>query len=172
MSGNGDATVDCEAVWTAVQAEPSFQTEVPSGQPREVFREFVYAIPEVLQDLLTERVSLLTLFKVKMAVIKLFLDGGWAAKLLRSYPSDMLSGDPDDLIEPMQEALRNSLPAIEGIESDLPSWLRDQGLSEEEALAHPRLGKLSRSMMKLYRQGELTIGGLLELQPMVILKNT
>lgn len=172
MSGNEEVTVDREKVWRALEADPTFQQSTPLGRPREVSREFVYAIVDGLHDLMAERVTLTSLFRAKLVVIKLFVEDGWCERLLGSFPAGMLPGNLNEHIEFMQRSMRSSLPKFEQVANNVSDWLSSQNMSEEDVLAHPRLGRLSESTMVVYRQGELTIGRLLELQPMAIIKNT
>lgn len=172
MSGDEKTTVDREKVWKAVEADSSFQESTPPGRPCEISQELVYAIVDGLHTLMAERVSLTSLFKAKMVVGRLFIEGGWCEKLLSSFPPEMLPGGLSESIEFMQKSMQSLLPRLEEVTSDVSGLLASLGMSEEKALAHPRFGGFSESTMVLYRQGELTIGRLLELQPMAIIKNT
>lgn len=161
-----------EQVWEAMCQDPAFQAEVPSGKPRELFRELGMRLPEILAEHLDKPLTLRSLIEAKLAVVNDIAGSDFMERLIASYPVQALRGqDVQRLVATVKAVLAQALTSMESVLGEFDGFLRRQNASEEQLLAHPKGGKLGPAAMAEYRAGTLTVGRLLALQPHVIVKN-
>ncbi len=169
-------TVDLKAmgerVWETLQDVEAFLEEIPEGKPREVFGEFVRNVPELLKEQLDEKITFASLLKAKLTIVKATLEGDFLERLFRAYPEDAMPFSVDVILEMATSALSALIPSVEDILNDVPAYMVENGVTEEQILSHPKAGRLNRKSMAAYRAGTLTVGELLELQPWIIIKNS
>lgn len=157
------ATIDSKKAWTALSADPEFAAGVPaSAQPH--FKELVESLPERLGDLSGEPLTLASLARAKIAVLKATVETGFLKKMAASM------GQPG--MDAMMEAgIDLMLATFEEIAGNADGWLGEQEIDEATFMSHPKGGRLNGPAMRAYRAGTLTVGGLLELQPLAIIQN-
>jgi hypothetical protein len=161
-----------EKVWAAIEADESFMAQVPEGKPREVWRDYVGELLAAVEPRLGETVTLRSLIGVKVQCLKHAVESGFMRRLIESYPEDALGGmSPQELCDGMDQAMAGLVPMLEGIASDTPAWLAEQGVSEAQVMASPKLG-LGAAALAKFRAGTLTIGELFCIKPVAIIKNT
>lgn len=167
--------LDTKKVWKALQTDPAFFTTVPEGQPRTIFEQITENLPTVFGDTLDQQISIDSLLRAKLAFLRHMSSNGLMTRLVKSYPTELLihSGMPVELLcELANEALQLLLSQFEEMIEDVPEMLKSTGLTEAQALAHPKMGKLSTAAMQEFHEGTLTLGRLLELCPYAVLSNT
>jgi hypothetical protein len=171
QTAQNQQTPQDQAIWNAIQRDRSFLNEIPAGKPRELFQQFASKLPEILGEQFEAPVSFQTLVSVKLTVLRHMINSGFMTDLIRVYPEENLGGmDADDVIDIINETLGQALELFEPLAGNIVGFLEAHGITEVQALASPKICKLNRASMKLYRQQQLTIRKLLETQPMVILK--
>ncbi len=171
-----ETVVDLKAmgdrVWETLQDVEGFQEEIPEGKPREVFGEFVRNVPELLKEQLDTKLTLASFLQAKLTIVKATLEGDLLERLFKAYPAETLPFSIDVILDMAKSALSVMIPSVEDILNDVPAWMAENGVTEEQALSHPKAGRLNRKSMAAYRAGTLTVGELLELQPWVLIKNS
>lgn len=132
--------------------------------------EFMLAIPEALREFLDAPVTVTSIVNTKVAFIQFCIENNYVSKVIAASPQDSFGWmDPSVVAEMIQDALSNSFDLFSKFASDIPQFLREYGISEEKMMYS---FELRPELMERYRTGTLTIGELLMLQPMVILKNS
>jgi uncharacterized protein (DUF3820 family) len=147
-----------------------------SAQPeavREAMQPFIEAIPEVLEGQLDAPVTLQSLMAAKFAFLRYCGDNQFISKVVAAMPEEALGWfDRDDLAGMMEGMFGQLLDLAESIMEDVEGFLASQGVTEAQIMQHPKGLGLNPEAFALYEAGRLTIGDILVLQPMVIVKNT
>jgi len=162
-----------EKIFEALKRDPSFIAETPESS-HGVWREVCDQIPQLLADHLDQPVTVDSLFRMKMKVLRFLLDGDWMQRMIKTYPKEMLGGfDFSDLLEMLIPTMRSMIEQLEEIiGDDINAWLETQGITEEIFLAHPKGGHFTESTFTQWKKGGFTIADLLVKQPNTIFKNT
>ena len=161
--------VDSQKVWEAFERDPA-SVSYP-GPLREAVKPTVLKLPEILSEQLETPVTFESLMGAKVVFIKYCLDNGVIKELVEVIPNDLLgSFSRSGILDSMLENLSASLDTFTDIAKDVPKFLEDNGISEQDVLFSPDFG-LGEEVKKEYLEGHLTIGRLIEIQPMVIVKN-
>ena len=165
------ATLDTKKIWTVLSADPAF-ANVPAPM-RPAFQELIEAMPERLGDLPSQPLTAASFAAAKVAVLKASIEIGFVEKTVKKMPEEAFGFfSRDEMAEQMQGMLAMLLPVFEEIAKNTAAWLKENGADEEQFLAHPQGGRLNEASMQAYRAGTLTVGGLLERQPMAVILNT
>ena len=154
-----------EEVWRALLTDREFASQ-PDAM-KQILRPFVGALPTVLADLLDQPATVKTILTAKIAYMRYGFDNGLIEASVGAAP-EALRGifEANDIKEMLQDAMQ----MIEEIVKDIPGFLQQIGVTERDFLTNPKVG-LSGEALSLYDKGQLTIGELLRLQPILIVKN-
>lgn len=154
-------------VWEAVLKDPEFAAQPPAM--KEALRPFVEATPRVLADVLDHPATLESLMKAKMAFLRYCLDNGFIEEAVKATPKatrEMFDGMEDTL----KQLLDGALKAVQEVLQDVPAFLANYEITERDVLTNPKVN-LKGKALSLYDQGKLTVGDVLRLQPVIIIKN-
>jgi hypothetical protein len=80
--------------------------------------------------------------------------------------------DAKNIAGMMESTFSSLIEVLDSVIKNIPEFLKSQGVTEAEMMAHPKSIGFKPNVLKKYTAGKLTIADLLELQPMVIIKNT
>ncbi len=155
-------------IWEQVREEPEFRAYGPSAL--EATRPYVEEIGTVLADHLDKTVTLATLMSAKHAYLK-YLFGTNYIKDLAAAMSDEELGwlSREEMVEMFNDTMPELLESME--ELTKPAYWKKQlklaGVTEARVMADEKIG-LRGEAYSLYKQGKLTMGKLLELQPIVL----
>ncbi len=171
-----DATQEItgEQVWKALQGDHWFRGHITHEEARAVFRGECLRLPSVLADELRQPLTIVTLARAQAKVLTDQDKSGFTLRLFRSYPEEMFRGAKEQVIAQAVARERQELPVVQRFAKNASEWL-DQFMtrtcmSEAEVLASPLNGRLEAPAMELYRQGKLTIGKLLVMQPLALMR--
>lgn len=157
-----------DQVWQGVLKDP--ETASQPDVMKQALRPFVEAIPKVLADLLDMAVTVESIMKAKIAFLRYCADNGFVKAIIAATPAESLwligAGTAASMLE---LALTAAISMAEQIAQDVPVMLAQKGTTERELLASPKVG-LTGEALALYDKSKLTIGDLLRLQPMIIIK--
>lgn len=158
-----------QSIWDKVQSERKFQMQPPAV--REATRPFIEAMPNILAEMLEKPVNLENLLQAKIKVLRYCLEHGFIGIMVDAMPDDIFLFGKDSAKSMMEATLSRLIDTLEPIVTAVPEFLKAQGLTEEQIMLSPE-AKLNEEMQALYKSGQLTIGRLLEEQPMAIFDNT
>jgi len=163
---------DANVVFQKMLEDVEFSSQTPEGAPRQVFRDMLDQLPEVIGDQMDALVTPTSLMQTGLRVLRHHVATNFVERLIRSFPDD----HPSFLVfgkESMVEMVSGLFPALvttlEGIVPDVPGFIASQGITDEIFLGHPQAAGLDAASMASYRAGTLTIAGLLMTQPKVVL---
>lgn len=166
------STLDTDRVWKKLNDDEKFTNGTPE-QAMEPFRKLVEALPKILDGQLESKVTLATLGKAKLAILEHQLGSDFVEKLvplaLSAFPEEVRP-DPEDMIAQLKEGFEEQRTELMKVIGDLPAFLEENGMTERMALSSEK-GGLNAKCLKAYDKGTLTIAGLLETQPAVLLAN-
>lgn len=182
-----------EQIWAKLMKEEAFTSQAPAAV--EATKPFILALPKELGKLLTKKVNLKNVCAAKLVFLRYLLANGFVEKVFPLANMDVTKTTSEQagntkvevteksktvgsslLDEMMLATMRTSLETLVGMLEELVKDTR--GLkklagykTEREAFVDPKIG-LTGKALRLYDQKKLTIGDLLSLQPMIIVKNT
>jgi len=158
-----------QQIWDALNKDPEFLKK-PENE-REVSRPFIEAIPSFAQDQLDLPFNLQNLLNIKISFLKYCSEKGFINDVIDTWPEEKFFWFSKDYFKNSLNALfENMLSAYVVMANNIPKCLKKLGVNEEEFLNSEDVG-LNEETRNLYVTNELTIGKLLELQPMVIIQN-
>jgi len=164
------ARLDTEKVWNALIADPSFAAQVPPAA-QEAFREVIADLPETLSAHLDRKVTLPTLMESKLDLMERLLDTGFLGKMFALLPKADLPFPVEEMVEAAAGQLKaQRMPLMEMVKNT-ESFLASYGVTERQLLAAPTGGNLNAANLAAYDAGTLTVRGLLETQPAVVIMN-
>ena len=160
-----------KAILAALMKDPEYSAQPESI--RKAMEPFILAIPEVLKDSLAKKVDLATLMDAKIAFLRYCSENEYITKMVNAMPPKSFGFmDAEDVAGMMEGTFSTLIEVLSDVIKNVPEFLKSQGVTEAEMMAHPKGVGLKPSVLKKYTAGKLTIADLLELQPMVIIKNT
>lgn len=166
---------DPQVIWQRMLEDVTFRAETPEGAPRQMFQEMIGQLPEIIGDQMDAPVSPTSVIQAKLRVLRHFVTSDFMARVIRSFPDDY-PGFQIFNREAMATMMSGMMPTLlemtEVIAGDVPGFLASQDVSDEIFLGHERGMGLDAASMRAYRDGSLTIAGLLMLQPKVILSSS
>src|SRR3989338_3038296 len=158
-------TLTAKLIWTKLNEDTRFL-----GKPvsiREAVRHFFEAMPVVIADFLDRPVTVTNILEAKIVFLRYTIDNGICGATLSGFSDAFLRGlDKDFLLEIMRVQMDETLSKAEILLADLPTIIDQSGLSDQEILLNPDSG-LNDEARRLYQSGELTVGGLLTVQPYI-----
>lgn len=158
-------------ILAALMKDPEY-----SAQPASVLAvtdPFMLAIPEALKDHLDNVVTLATLMDAKVAFLRYCVAGEYVKKVVEVMPEGSFGWmNAEEAAETMQDLMTQAVEMLAKVVKNVPAFLKSQGVTEEQMMAHPKGVALKPNVLKLYKDGTLTIADVLKMQPMVIVKNT
>lgn len=161
--------INTEDVWEAFRKDP--EAAAYPGPMQEAIKPTVEKLPEILSDLVDKPLTVSTLMEAKVRVIKYTIDNGVIKALVESMPDDYLGFfTRTGLLDMLLETLGNLLPVLNSISQDAVKFLEERGLTEEDLMMSPDV-HLNEEVKDEYLKGQMTIGRLLTMQPMAIIKN-
>jgi hypothetical protein len=164
------STVTAAAVWIKINEDVDFLQQPESV--RDATRPYVEALPIILADMLNAPVTLNSVMKAKVAFLRYCVDNGFIKAAVDAMPDEALGFfDREDLPEMFESLLTQAIDMAEELTGDVAGLLKENGLTEEKVMLGPSIG-LNDEARSLYQAGELIIGELLLIQPMLIVKNT
>jgi len=162
-------SVTAEAVWNKINEDPEFLQE--SESIREVARPFIEALPIMLAEQLDSPVNVMNVNKAKLTFLRYCVDNGYVAAATAATYGNALDFLVDGvLLETFESTLKRAIETLEFINEMMPR-LESGGLSNDEIMLSQK-ANLNQETRKEYLEGALTIGRLLAIQPMVIVRNT
>ncbi len=155
-------------IWELVREEPEFRAYGPSVQ--EAARPYVEEIGTVLADHLAKPVNLATIMSAKLAYLKYLSGTNYMKDVAAATPDEELSWlTREEMVSMFNDAMPELLQAME--EFTKPAYwkklLKQMRVTEAQVMADEKIG-LRGEAYSMYKQGKLTIGKLLELQPIVL----
>lgn len=163
-----NATVS--TIWDEVNKDHEF-LKLPEPV-REAMRPFVEALPTVLSDFWEKPATLDDVLAAKMAYTKYLLDNGFIKATADATPQEFLGGySVAELFEMGEGFIREAYEAMEEMMKDLSAYLESLGVTRDLVMLGPNVG-LNPEARRLYEANELTVGKLVELQPMVMVKSS
>lgn len=163
-------TVTADVIWTKINEDVEFMQQPEAV--REAMRPYVEALPTILADMLDTPVTLTSATKAKVIFIRYCLDNGFVKAAVDAMPDEALGFfDRDDLPEMMEGLLGQALEMAEEMIGNVQAMLEANGVTEEQVMLSSNVG-FQAEARALYQARKLTIGKLLSVQPMVIVKNT
>jgi hypothetical protein len=161
--------LDTEKVWKKLASDADFRQGLPLSA-RKVFREVIDAMPRVLRQRLSSKVTLSNLGKARLDVLEHMLGSDFmknlAVELAKIVP-EAAAVTLEELTDGMKAAFaQGRLPLMEMIHNTA-EFLEINGLTEREAFSQAR-GGLNAANMRAYDAGTLTIADLLESQPVLV----
>ncbi len=161
-----------EGIWALIQASSEFKHIEGSEGKRENTRIMAMAAPALFADLLDQPVSVGTVLAAQGRMAKFAVDE--PGLLERAYDSLPAStrGDlsKETFVATLRAGLEEIFPALEAAAANPKPFLADRDLTELEYLSAARGGRFEKGTMRAYLAGDLTIGGLLLLQPTAIIR--
>lgn len=158
-----------EKVWKAFTEDP--EAAAYPGPTQEAIRPTVEKLPEILSDLVDKPLTPSTLMDAKVRVIKYTIDNGVIKALVESMPENNLGFfTKTGLLDMLLKTLGNMLPIFTSIAQDEIKFLEERGITEKDLMMSPDL-HLNKEVKEEYLKGQMTVGKLLTMQPMVIIKN-
>ena len=164
------ARLNTKKVWKAMQADPVVATQIPEAA-QGAMRELIEGLAEPLAPHLDKKVALASLMEAKLAATEHMLATGFPAKMAAALPKEMLPVSVGEMAEMMAEALKQFRSPLMEMIHNAQAYLAQMGLTERQLMAHPRGVGLNATSLASYDAGTLTIRGLLETQPAVVLLN-
>ncbi len=152
-------TVSKEAIWDALISDPRFQNSGPE-ELQQVFRPFVEALPEILEELLSVPVSVQAVMKAKL----LFIKYCHAHEFVKKF-TEILDFPADELEKYFQSLIEELIP----LAGETAATLAKFGVTEEMILSEKMLS-IRPEVSKKIKEG-MTMGELLVTQPSVIVVN-
>ena len=163
-------TVTAEAVWTTMSEDAEFQQQPEAV--REATRPYVEALPTILAGVLDAPATLNTTMNAKVTFLRYCVENGFIKASVDAMPEEALGFfDRDELPEMLEGALSQAIDMLEKLTGNVTAFLEKNGVTEEQVMLSSNVG-FNDEARKLYQAGELTIGKLLTIQPMIIVKNT
>jgi hypothetical protein len=160
-----------KSILTALMKDPEYSAQPESV--RKAMEPFILAIPEVLKDFLDKKVDLSTLMDAKIAFLRYCSENEYITKMVDAMPSESFGlFEAKDVTNMMEGSFSALIEVLSGIVKNVPGFLKSLGVTEAEVMALPKSIGFKPNVLKKYTAGKLTIADLLELQPMVIIKNT
>lgn len=159
-------TVSPEVIWEKANQDSEF-TDLPKPM-QEALKPFIEALPTVLADQLDNRATLVGISKAKVTFLRYCLDNDLAGKIILKMLGHYTKSSSSEM---MEASMRQLLDSIDEIVQNAQAILEAQAVSEDEVMRSESVG-LNPEALSLYLAGELTIAKLLEVQPMLIAKNT
>lgn len=157
-------------VWAKVMEDPEIAQQPESV--RDALRPYIEALPTVLADQLDQPADLANVMKAKIAFLRYCVDNGFIRAMVEAIPDEALGfmsrGSLPDMLQSQMSGL---IDAAEELTGDVKSLLDAQGVTEKQVMLSDDIG-LNEEARSLYEVGSLTIGELLQVQPMVIAKNS
>ncbi len=150
------------AVWEAFCLDSEFARSTPADNPHfEAMRPFIEGSVTALDGYFDTFVSVASICVAKQKFLRHCMAlniGGVMAELM---------GTDEGLINEMLTDLADQLDEMV---EDIPGYLHQHGLTEEQVMLGPQIGLNGVNLQK-WRAGTLTIGKLLVSQPAVLLEN-
>jgi len=161
--------VSGEKVWQKLCEDEEFQKQLESV--REVMRPFVEALPMLLGELLDTPVTLVSICQAKVKFLRYCLEHDFISKAYEATPEEALGFFTREIYASMLENTFNQLiDLMEEQIPQLPTLLQRMGLAEQDHLLDS--AGFREEARELYLLGELIVGRLLLVQPMIIVKNS
>jgi hypothetical protein len=164
------STVTAEAVWEKINQDAEFLQQPEAV--REAMRPYVEALPTILADVLDTPTTLNATMKAKVNFLRYCVDNGFIKAAVDALPDESIGFfDRDELPEMFEGLITQAIEVAEELTGDVSALLEANGVTEEQVMLGPNVG-LNNESRSLYEAGELTIGKLLMVQPMLIFKNS
>lgn len=146
-------------IWNALLNDPVFSGQTPKA--RNAYRRYVRALPDVLETILGQQLTLVSLCKARILYRKYALDHGMAEEITKAT-----GGNPGVL----REILENAIHQAEEARKNVPAFLRERRvITEREFLV--RTLKLSGEALRRYDRKDLTIADVLYWCPWFVIRN-
>jgi hypothetical protein len=158
--------ITAKQVW-----ETALQDEIFAAKPEEeqkALRRFIQALPRLLKPYMDLEVNPTTLAQARSLYGSNAIENGLVKAILPALGESMggMFSFMIDMMEPMiagmLETRRDLMLEIAG---DTHKYLRRNNITEDEFMSGP-VGDLNAQALKEYRSGGLTIGRLLEIDPL------
>ena len=162
-------TVTADRVWNALLSNSDFTEEVPEGQMRNLFRDWVNEAFPIVSPRLDDKVDLKTFVQVKAAIAKKAIEFEFVKKMMMVVPEEMLQGqDRAEAAEKTHEHQVLRLSMYETAVAEVTNPPED-GKTRALPLVSRSFGLLDGPARDELNAGTLTVGRLLLLQPMPLL---
>ena len=166
--------VTAEAIWEGLVNDPVFfnSDSCKTEEARNVFKDLVEAVLPKLAEHFDKKLTLVNFMTVKAAILEEVLENGWAEKTLATNPKALQWG-LDSVVRQMHGVIQGQLlPLMNHIVEMSADFLRNNEITEEQALFHPKVCRLDRVVYARYKEGSLTIGETFLLHPNAFFDNT
>ena len=170
--------VIARAVKALEQDDPDSLEALGSDAPQSAYAEFIHALVPSLASYLDQQVSLESLTRMKNEVLHFCVERGWIERLVQALIAarDVESGE-SSLLEGLETTVQlykalvdDAIEDNQEIIDDVGAFLaKAEGLSETDLMTSPFIG-LSEDNKVRYQQGALTLGELLQTQPMLLVR--
>lgn len=163
-------TINPQNVWDSINQDPKFLAEPEYA--RLVLKPFIQALPEVLADLLELPANYENVVRAKYAFLQYCSENNYITAAVESTPESALGPFDRSFLKEMLERMFAELVELLGsVLESAPDFLAAQGVTDVEVMTSSELG-LNAEVLELYNAGQLTIGQLAVMQPMIIVNNS
>lgn len=163
------ASVTAQEVWNQINKDAEFRQQ--PAQVREAMRPYIEALPTVLANLLDKPATLSNTMQAKVDFLRYCVNNGYIKVVVTATPEEALGWyDREELVEMFDGMIGQLIDMAEELTGDA-ALLKGLGVTEDQVMLGPNVG-LNAKAQALYKSKKLTIGKLLQIQPMLIVKNT
>ena len=158
-------------IWKQIQEDPDFL--IQPEKIRGTYKEVVEALPNVLGELLDQQLTLTNMIGAKVRFLRYILDPetGFIEKYALALPDENIGlMSREELPSTLREIMGGALEMLESMAGGILIMLEEQSIAQSDFLQTDKVG-LGPKAIDLLRKGELTIGRLILVQPMVIINN-
>ena len=162
-------TVTGIEIWEHLATDVDVKCQPPSVQ--EAIKPFVMAAPEILRDLLNQKVTLESVMRAKLRFLHHCRYFDYICKIMDARPECSYGFfSREEMTRALDSILSLDIEVAERITSDTAGFLRAQGVTELQVMKNPEGLGLRHGVLQEYICGSLTISDLLRMQPEVIVK--
>ncbi len=157
-------------VWSKVVTDPSYGQM--SKRTQAATKPYINRLPEVLAPVKDDPFSYKSLINAKLLFLQFSLSSGMLDAHVKTLTKAELGFfTQQGVIEVIKGTLTDLLDRYASTARDFEEMLKSSGITERDMILSPALGLVPEAKA-LYLKGELTIGKLIEIQPILIVKNT
>jgi len=162
-------TVTGIEIWEHLATDVDVKCQPPSVQ--EAIKPFVMAAPEILRDLLNQKVTLESVMRAKLRFLHHCRYFDYVCKIMDARPECSYGFfSREEMTRALESILSLDIELAEKVASDTNGFLRAQGVNELQLMKNPEGLGLRHDVLREYICGSLTISDLLRRQPEVIVK--
>jgi len=160
-------TVTGSEIWERVARSPDVTCQPYKVQ--EVTKSFIMAVPDILKDLLNQKVTLETVMKARLRFLHHCRYFNYSRKILDAKPECSYGYfSREETSRAIEDTLCSDIELAEIVLCDPAAFMRRQNATELEIMQNPGGLGLRNDVLKKYVCGTLTISDLLRMQPEVI----